>query len=959
MKSPWLLFGMILLSCYSLFGQDPVYFKIDADDGLPSNEIYNLLEDRDGLIWLGTDGGLYKYNRAQSKLYFSPNQKSRASTGLTQTASGRIYVFNFHGQVFYVEEDSLKELQHSFGPVNNLSLEPRRGLVVSHLNSVSIYDEQTGVWLREDSSKNIQRNLLNCSRAASDGQIWFLEEGGINHWNGGKAGHVTIPNMLLNSPGLYILETMGKDVWLFSRNEGEVFRHANGKLSKWQDEHLSQQLKGRKITNVVSLKDGHLWICTYSGLIRYHPATRSTRSFFPEFSFSDVALDRQGCYWFSTLGHGVFRIPDLDFLAWPTGNEPLLHITHDEKDLFLASNKGNLFRLDPSSGRINEISSGRIADIQALHYDPVSACIRVSINENHYLYKNDQLKLHLEGLPSHKSFLRLNQNDLVACSSVGGYVYSGEISPESQKINEEWCREAVPGPDTNSFYMATNNGLFYYEKRNGIWEQQSHWLDGLQINALGRTKQGQVFALTFQGKIYEIEEGKDPELIAALPLALQPRDLLCAGRQLFLATNKGLHCLDLDSHQWKTLRRGGGLLSENIQEICVFRDRLWMATDKGLQSVPLHFELDHAGPLIFLRELRVDGQLHPIDQAIELGYRQQLRLKLEASDYRSGDAFHFLYKVSSLDTNWTKVPADPGQIDLYGLPAGEFKIQIAGMDHLGRRSESIIQVQGRSHPPFWLKWWFLVPLIALTGLAFWLILRYRIAVLKKKQFQEIRRLKLENQLVLSQETALKAQMNPHFIFNVLNSIQGYIYENDRKQAVSYLNSFSDLIRNTLEMSSKPWVSLEAELKALETYINLEGMLLDQEFSYNLEVDPQIDMDGSLIPSLIIQPFVENSFKHGLRHRKGKVWLRIEIGQVAQGVLRISIADNGIGREAAAKLNAANPHKPVAFSSKANERRINLLNRKEKDIVGLEILDNFDETGASSGTTVILKIKCNE
>jgi LytS/YehU family sensor histidine kinase len=202
-------------------------------------------------------------------------------------------------------------------------------------------------------------------------------------------------------------------------------------------------------------------------------------------------------------------------------------------------------------------------------------------------------------------------------------------------------------------------------------------------------------------------------------------------------------------------------------------------------------------------------------------------------------------------------------------------------------------------------------------------------------------------------------MNPHFIFNVLNSIKGYIYENDKKNAALYLSSFSDLVRKVLQRSSVAEIKLEEELEILKLYIELESMLLQDNFRYEINIGENINSSELKIPGLIIQPFIENAFKHGLRHKKGEKKLELDFKlNVSKKTLIVSIADNGIGRIASAKLNESNPNNHESFATEATARRIELLNYDKKDIVSIHIIDLLNEKNNSAGTKVILTIQLN-
>ncbi len=229
--------------------------------------------------------------------------------------------------------------------------------------------------------------------------------------------------------------------------------------------------------------------------------------------------------------------------------------------------------------------------------------------------------------------------------------------------------------------------------------------------------------------------------------------------------------------------------------------------------------------------------------------------------------------------------------------------------------------------------------------------------MRKKQDQRLKQLRLENELRLTQQNALKAQMNPHFLFNVLNSIKGYIYENDKKNAAKYLSDFSNLVRKVLEMSSKPQVTLKEELDVLELYIQLEAMLMHTDFTYEIQVEANVDVTGIRIPALLIQPYVENAFKHGLRHKQGPKLLRLNCAfDEQEGILSIRITDNGIGRKASQVINEQHRSNHESFATSAMEKRLALLNSDRPDLVGVEILDlTGDSTGDGTGTEVIIRI----
>jgi LytS/YehU family sensor histidine kinase len=192
----------------------------------------------------------------------------------------------------------------------------------------------------------------------------------------------------------------------------------------------------------------------------------------------------------------------------------------------------------------------------------------------------------------------------------------------------------------------------------------------------------------------------------------------------------------------------------------------------------------------------------------------------------------------------------------------------------------------------------------------------------------------------------------------MNTIKAYIYKNDKQKASEYLNTFSDLIRTFLSMSNKSLVSLGEELKMLEQYIKMEAMMLNDDFRFRKNIDETIDLQQTKIPSLIVQPFVENAFKHGLHSKTGKKELTLFICKTDENQITLNITDNGIGRQKAKKIKEAEQFSHQSFATTAVEKRIELLNRNEQR-VGVVINDLFDEHNEPNGTSVIVTINVYE
>jgi sensor histidine kinase YesM len=223
--------------------------------------------------------------------------------------------------------------------------------------------------------------------------------------------------------------------------------------------------------------------------------------------------------------------------------------------------------------------------------------------------------------------------------------------------------------------------------------------------------------------------------------------------------------------------------------------------------------------------------------------------------------------------------------------------------------------------------------------------------------QHIRQLELnfEQQLAEIQMMALRAQMNPHFIFNCLNSIQLYTTSNDAAKASDYLNRFSQLIRLVLENSRSERVTLANELEALRLYLDMEAMRFKDKLRFTIDVPANLDIDLIEIPPLLLQPYVENAIWHGLMHKPEGGLVQVKVEPVQEDCLRITITDDGIGRNKATELKSLSATRHKSFGMKVTGERISLINRLYQTHTRVQVHDLTDAAGNPAGTEVVLEI----
>lgn len=329
-----------------------------------------------------------------------------------------------------------------------------------------------------------------------------------------------------------------------------------------------------------------------------------------------------------------------------------------------------------------------------------------------------------------------------------------------------------------------------------------------------------------------------------------------------------------------------------------------------------------------------------------------LRFQFAALLYNNGNRNQYTWQLEGADKDWIK-GGSKNEASYSGLKPGTYYFRVKAANSDGYwGNETVVKIIIR--PPFYATAWF----VGLCLIAFLLMAyswnRYRIGQVRK---QEALQSAFRQQLAETEMKALRAQMNPHFIFNSLNSIQKYILKNEHIEASHYLTKFSRLIRLILDHSNQDTILLSSELDLLKLYVEMESLRFDNTFDYSITAEDNLAKDTTEIPSMLVQPYVENAIWHGLLHLpegvRGK--LSIHFSRNAEGSIRILIDDNGIGREKARALKSKQVLKKKSYGMQITEDRLAVINRIQDIHATCEVIDKKNEEGTATGTSVILVI----
>ncbi|WP_264559672.1 sensor histidine kinase [Flavobacterium sp. N2270] len=271
-----------------------------------------------------------------------------------------------------------------------------------------------------------------------------------------------------------------------------------------------------------------------------------------------------------------------------------------------------------------------------------------------------------------------------------------------------------------------------------------------------------------------------------------------------------------------------------------------------------------------------------------------------------------------------------------------------------KNSTEIKTIHFKIKKPFWLNTFFLIGIGILFLVLIYSFYKWQIRKLKRKNELLIEKVNLEKNLNQSKLKAIKSQMNPHFFYNALNTLQSYILSNEKKQAIEYLSKFSNLTRTILELTEKDYISVNEEIKTLKLYLDIEKARFEDDFKYEINTNSDLDNEHIKIPSMMLQPYVENAIKHGLLHKKDNKELKISF-EKNNDILKITIDDNGIGRQKSGELNTIKNKNHNSFATEAMQNRIDLLNQYNHNNISIVITDKTNFLKQSIGTTVTFKI----
>ena len=558
------------------------------------------------------------------------------------------------------------------------------------------------------------------------------------------------------------------------------------------------------------------------------------------------------------------------------------------------------------------------------------------------------------------------------------YFTNGENAPDRpvrmiSRGSEIWCASRTGG-----LYLTLNGKNYAFSKADTSLPQSINDIcfDGQQ-NIIAASNNGKILILRLDGDKLDVLfriNGRDGIVGNSIRWVQTDKN-----RRLYVGSNAGLNIIDLNTlfetgkAEIRFFSRKTGYFDLSGKRAVVdTAGDIWIATDQNLCRIDhelIHHKLAHKAKLV-LTGMEINNTplnrlgAYPLDiwfdsptKTVSLSHDQNnLVFYFDALNYLDADQQRFRYRLLPAIKNWSEFSTDRKAV-FTTLGWGKYTLDVESINPLDQSQVSRLSYQFTIRPPFYFTWWFI--LVSLIVISWITVIAMR---LRTRQIRQQEKQKADARIELSniEMKALKAQMNPHFIFNAINSIQSFILGNNVDQALHYLSMFSKLVRKTLENSAKEFIPLCEELEYLNYYLELEKMRFEGQFTTELEIDPLLPLDTTMIPPMIVQPFIENAIKHGLLKLNGIGRLTMKVKKLNETQFEFSIEDNGIGRKKAAGQKEASGTRHNSRGMDITNTRLHLLNLNgQKGRFTINITDLYDLTGKPCGTRVELEFPLSD
>lgn len=958
------LFLFVHFLCSNLRAQSYNFRHYSVEHGLTYIHVQDIFQDHKGYLWTGGYGGLSSFDGNKFTNY-SPRH------GLN------------HYSVQAIVQDSAKNIV--VGTIKGLSVfngksfasyGRREGLANEHINSLAVRGSTVAIGTDEglfylvnnklSSEKKLGRQNIRRIKGRPNG---FMVSTPQKLFSLGDSLR-EIFSFLADSDTIIICFEFDREnrLWL-GTNKG-LFQLAGKKISQ-------VLLGGTEITALYADKANSLWIGTHENLVSY---TGVLKAYAPgkEYNANDIlsiTSDYEKNIWIGTH-NGLFKFRDEGFVCYDADDglksTMIYPIVVDRRNqIWFGTERGGMYSFDgdkftnysPANGLPGITVRGLVFDSLWRLWIATEKGLWLRVN-NAYVPVAALQNIFIQTVFLDKKHrLWLGLSDGVACIE-NLYGKTPKVTrmklPAGAKEGDHLITSFC-GDDRGNVWMASFiSGLFMYNGKEIKDVTKTYRLSTRSVAEVRIAKDRTLYIATLDG-LYIInpetivqhrlteEDGLNSDLVYSLLLADDDKTL-------WAGTNQGANKIDLGtfftdhiprivsfgkSDGFKGVECNAGGLCEDSS------GTFWFATVNGVvRHTPGKYTPNTLEPRISFTSFKLfyDDTLLP-QNAVLPSSLNNITFQYTGISLTNPEKVRYIHKLDGYDRNWSP-ETEQNLVRYSNLPAGKYTFMVKCCNNQGVWNSVPLKFAFTVTPPVWQRWWFIASELAFMGAIIFLIFHIRLNQLRKEQQRESR---MQIAIAKNELKALRAQMNPHFLFNSLNSIQQYILNHKEEEAVFYLNRFARLMRMILNNSEKQTVALSEEISALELYIELERMRFSNKFDFEIRVE-DIDPDYEQIPTMLLQPYVENAILHGLvpDNKKGMLSIRFFM---SESFLHAVIEDTGIGRKRSAEINEQSRKAHASMGMKITRDRLKLMGDVQQTSYTSVITDLVDGEGRALGTRV--------
>jgi hypothetical protein len=943
--------------CSPATAQEYNYRNYDVHHGLAGSSVYYMYQDKEGFIWFATETGVSRFDGTHFKNFtVKDGLPDNAIVRIFEDSRGRIWLAPFLNSICYYYKGKIYNPQQT-PLLNKIVLddyvssifENKKGEIIIHDGS-HIYriDRNDSVYLIPYAPGYPPRSLIKVSESDSGGYYTLFT------YKLFKTNTKTYTFLADLFPILaYTDQVIFSDKWRCWTEQSNRLHIQSATYG------LDYTYESPSINSLYSVNDSIVCLNTAKGthllnLIR----GRIEKTYLPNINISRSLKDKDGGLWFSTFNNGVYYLSSTLFrnIQYEVAKGQYLGVSDLENGpggIWAASDMGYLQWLQGHSLQALWLSKQFKQAIHGSAYCIARKNNLMAVGANQYVFLFDAFSpiKKVRGINLIKDIAFINEQELMVAGSNSLY---------SLRLNKDTFERYWRGRTTcllyrnDSTYFGASDGLYLLKPDKSILYLGS--ISPLLKNRIAAIREGGdgiIWVATYNKGIVGIKDNQVKYHITQENGLSNDasRCLAIDGKYLWAGTANGLNRIRVDSGGVRVDNfLSDAVASDMINAVLVIGDTVYAGTPQGITV----FDKKNAMPASVcdfkMLDISLNGKETAITDNIQLDYaNNSIRLNYVAISFSSAGKIIYSYRLKNLDTAWSTTSQTT--LEFVSLPPGNHVLEIYGTNKFGINS-SVYKQAFTILPPFWQTAWFIIGCIVTIIAATWLVLAYRNRQARKK---EAARLVVEKQLHELEQKALRAQMNPHFIFNCMNSVQEFIFDKDIPSANKYLTKFANLIRQTLDNSFQSSTTLANEIQYLTTYLGLEQLRHKNMFQYSIQVSPEIQPELVTLPVMLLQPYVENAVRHGMRRDNnpdGQIHIHFS---TSNNTLYCTITDNGIGREAALAAKKGNLVQYQSRGTQLTNERIDLINSHSGVAITVAIKDLKDEAGKAAGTAITIGI----